>query len=153
MAKALYGAQNGLDAALCGGTGCNKVVSRLVCEAYAPWRRQESAARARRGQFVVCIPAIYPSRHRFERNHTASRDRSAGLGDHLGLSRDTLFPLLRGFLARGGEISIGHDTRGGHPEKIGALTVRRHSYCRIRLIPPLLRFLVTPIRNPATSNV
>jgi hypothetical protein len=70
MAKALYGAQNGLDAALCGGTGtklelptpdCNQVVSRLVCEAYAPWHRKGSAARARRGQFVVSVPAIHPS--------------------------------------------------------------------------------------------
>jgi hypothetical protein len=46
MAKALYGAQNGLDAALCGGTGTglelptpdrNQVVSCLVYEAYASW--------------------------------------------------------------------------------------------------------------------
>jgi hypothetical protein len=78
-----------------------QVYSRLIRQAYASSHRRDSTAGLREWQFVIGAQAIYPSRHRFERDHAPRGNRGAGLGDHLGLTRDTLFFRRRSFPAGG----------------------------------------------------
>jgi hypothetical protein len=92
-------------------------------------------------------PSIHPCRHRFQRDGPASRNRGAGVGDHLSLTGKTLFLVRRGLLARGGKVGTGHEAESGHSERIAALEVHRHPYRRRPRRPPLLRFLLTAIRD------